>query len=34
MTQRASGHPRTTDLAGELEHGLSLRVVVHGPGYR
>ena len=24
MTQRASGHPRTTDLAGELEHGLSL----------
>jgi phenylpropionate dioxygenase-like ring-hydroxylating dioxygenase large terminal subunit len=24
MTQRASGHPRTADLAGDLEHGLSL----------
>src|SRR5688500_4775852 len=24
MTQRASGHPRTTDLAGDLEHGYSL----------
>ncbi len=24
MTQRASGHPRATDLAGDLEHGFSL----------
>jgi phenylpropionate dioxygenase-like ring-hydroxylating dioxygenase large terminal subunit len=24
MTQRASGHPRNTDLAGDLEHGFSL----------
>ena len=24
MTQRASGHPKTTDLAGDLEHGFSL----------
>ena len=24
MTQRASGHPRTTDLAGDLDHGFSL----------